>query len=264
MLGGAALVGISLLAVALSGAGDRGEPFVGPDERSDSLCPSDMVWIPEGAFLGGASPYALGIPEFVPDIPRNPRPRQERGTSSYCIDRFEAPGEGMLPRADVTWLQARAACQADGKRLCTEDEWSKACGGPLGWLLPYGDVHVPGLCHADVGVEGRYDAVRPAANGTCASVYGVHDLEGSLSEWAEGKIEPPDPETIMQTDEDSTSRRRSGADFRLVLGGTMWPGVYGFGCQARHGHPRVAPVSGDDGYRCCRDPGPAPGPLGSK
>jgi len=212
-----------------------------------------MVWIPSGAFLAGATSQDLSIPDFVPDIPREPRPRQQRETGGYCIDRFEAPGVGALPRADVTWLQARASCSADGKRLCSEDEWSKACGGPLGWLLPYGDTHVPGACHADVGVEGRYDAVRPAASGSCASVYGVHDLEGSLSEWAEGSIDPPDPATIMQTDEDSGGPRRSGDDFRLVLGGTMWPGVYGFGCQARHGHPRVAPVSGDDGYRCCRD-----------
>ena len=247
------LVGLLLASVLSVGAGGGGA-FVGPAERGAQVCPEDMVWIPAGAFLGGTSPGRIGIPEFVPDIPRDPRPRAVRSTEGYCIDRYEAPGKGKKPRADVTWLQARAACQVQGKRLCTEDEWTKACGGPLGWLLPYGEEHVPGLCHADVGTEGRYDAIRPAGEvTTCASVYGVHDLEGSLSEWAEEAIPPPDPTKIMQTDEDSHDPRRAGDDFRLVLGGTMWPGVYGFGCQARHGHPRVAPVSGDDGYRCCRD-----------
>ncbi len=255
-LTGVAATGISLLSLALLGATGGSHAFWGPEARGRALCGADMVWVPAGAFLAGATPEDLAIPAFVPDIPRLPRARQERTTGAFCIDRYEAPGVGELPRADVTWLQARTACLVQGKRLCEEDEWTKACGGPLGWRLPYGDESVPGLCHADVGVEGRYDAIRPAGQGgACGSVYGVHDLEGSLSEWAEGTIEPPDPATVMQTDEDSSAPRRSGTDFRLVLGGTMWPGVYGYGCQARHGHPRVAPVSGDDGFRCCRDPG---------
>lgn len=247
---------LGLVAVALSLGADGGDPFVGAADRSAAWCPPDMAWVPAGDFLAGASPERLELPDFVPDIPRTPRARGVRSTSAYCIDRFEAPGEGSRPRAGLTWVEARAACEESGKRLCTEDEWTKACGGPLGWLLPYGDRRVPGVCHADVGVEGLYDKVRPAGQvTTCVSVYGVHDLEGSVSEWVEDAVPPPDPAEVQASDEGEQFDPASlDADFRGVLGGTMWPGLYGFGCQARHGHPRTGPTSSDDGWRCCADP----------
>lgn len=244
------------LVLTLSGCAgvSTGGDYLGPAAREAALCPTDMVLVPGGAFLAGASPEAIGIPDFVPDIPRDPRPRALRHAGPVCIDRTEWPGARGVAQANVTWLQARVTCEARGRRLCSEDEWTKACGGPLGWLRPYGDAHVPGLCHADVAGEGRYEEV--AQSGTfsgCASVYGARDLEGNLSEWAEGELDPPDPSKVMQRDDDGEPPRRL-TDFRMSLGGTMWPGVYGSGCQARHGHPMVAPVSGDDGFRCCRDP----------
>lgn len=245
---------LCLILLATGCGASEGALYVGPAARGAARCPSDMVLVPAGAFLAGATPESIGIPEFVPDIPREPRPRGEFATTSYCVDIHEWPGPDRPAEADVTWLQARVACQTRGKRLCTEDEWTKACGGPLGWLRPYGDEHVAGLCHADVPGEGRYDEVsRSGTWAGCASVYGAMDLEGNLSEWAEGALDPPDPSTVMQMDDGESRRGRT--DFRMCLGGTMWPGVYGSGCQARHGHPMVAPVSGDDGFRCCRDPG---------
>lgn len=221
-------------AVLLTAAGGR---FVGPAERSAALCPGGMVHVPAGSFQGGATAEEVGLPDYVPDIVRDPRPVGVFSTAGFCIDEVEWPGPGQRPVADVTWVQARVACEAMGKRLCSEDEWAKACGGALGWLRPYGDQHVVGLCHADVQEEGQYDAVLPAGSvPTCRGPYGTFDQEGNISEWVED--------------------RRSDASLdRWVLGGTMWPGVYGAGCQARHAHPEVAPVAGDDGFRCCRQEG---------
>lgn len=107
-----------------------------------------------------------------------------------------------------------------------------------------------------MGVEGLYERVRPAGTvETCASVYGVFDLEGSVSEWVEDPLSPPDPALVQASDGgEGVDPGLLDADFRGVLGGTMWPGLYGFGCQARHGHPRVGPTSSDDGWRCCRAP----------
>lgn len=236
------------LLVALCGCPEGGAPWVGPAARAAALCPADMVLVPGGAFLAGGTPEEVGIPPFVPDVPRDPRAPQQRTAAPFCMDRGEWQAGGAS-QAWVTWQQARVACRAQGRRLCTEDEWSKACGGPLGWMRPYGAVHVAGLCHADVEQEGSYDAVLASGDlPGCASVYGALDLEGNLSEWAEGRLAPPDPDAVMQQDPGSDE-----TDFRMILGGTMWPGVYGSGCQARHGHPPVAPVAGDDGFRCCRD-----------
>ncbi len=225
-----------LLSALLLAAVGVPQPYVGRAARSAARCPPDAVLVPGGAFEGGATAEQVGLPEYQPDIVRDPRPRGEFLTVDFCIDRHEFPGEGRRPLADVTWVQARVACELQGKRLCSEDEWVQACGGPLGRLFPYGDLAVPGLCHADVFEEGAYDLVVPGGSvPTCRSPYGTFDQEGNLSEWVEGRRDP------ASTD-------------RWVLGGTMWPGVYGRGCQARHAHPQVAPVSGDDGFRCCATP----------
>jgi formylglycine-generating enzyme required for sulfatase activity len=226
------------------GAGGGGD-YVGPARRSLALCPADMDLVPAGAFLAGATAAQLDLPSYQPDIVNTPRARGVHETSAYCVDRFEYPGEGQRPSAWVTAVQAQLACEARGRRLCSEDEWSKACGGPLGLLFPYGDVHVPGLCHADVEEQAIYDQVLSSGTATrCRGPWGTMDLEGNVSEWVAGgpgEAERPAARGARSTD-------------RWVLGGTMWPGVYGRGCQARHAHPLVAPVAGDDGFRCCRDP----------
>ncbi len=224
----------AFLAAGNSSGGDGA--FITPAQREAALCPVDMSYIPAGAFLAGASGEQVELPDYEPDIVRDPRSRGQFLTASYCIDRYEFPGAGQRPLADVTWVQARVACELRGRRLCSENEWSKACGGVLGWLYPYGDKYVPGLCHADVDEEGEYDrVVNSARRDSCRSPWRTFDMEGNVSEWVEDS--------------------RAGAPWdRWVLGGTLWPGVYGRGCQARHAHPAVAPVAGDDGFRCCLEP----------
>lgn len=89
----------------------------------------------------------------------------------YCMDRFEASlmlvgesGElsywspyhnpesykiravslrGAVPQAYISQLQAGEACANAGKRLCTDDEWVRACEGAEGNLFPYGKTRYP-------------------------------------------------------------------------------------------------------------------------
>lgn len=228
---------LSALVFLSSGVSSGGDgSYLSMSAREAVLCPEDMSYVPAGAFLGGATGEQVELPDYQPDIVRDPRPRGEFRTESYCIDRYEFPGSGYRPLADVTWVQARVACELRGRRLCSENEWAKACGGVLGWLYPYGDVYVPGLCHADVDEEGQYDRVVDSGKrDSCRSPWSTFNMEGNVSEWVE--------------------ERREGAPWdRWVLGGTLWPGVYGRGCQSRHAHPAVAPVAGDDGFRCCLAP----------
>ncbi len=224
---------VGVVSVACPGVSAQ---YLDRDARNAIVCPSGMDLVPSGPFRGGATREEVELADYDADIPREPRPPGDFETDAFCIDRHEFPGEGRKPVADVTWLQARVTCELLGRRLCFENEWAKACGGVLGDLYPYGDRFVPGLCNADVPTEGRYDKTTLGGTfATCAGPYGTLDLEGNLSEWAEDGPEP-------------------GGHPRWVLGGTMWPGVYGRSCQARHAHPQVAPVSGDDGFRCCADP----------
>lgn len=193
-----------------------------------------MAYVPKIEGYAGATGDEVGLSEWKPDIPRDPRPRGPVVVEPYCIDKYEFPGQGQRPLALVTWVQAKVSCEALGKRLCSEDEWVVACGGVLGTLFPWGRADATGLCASDEVQEATYERAVPSGSlAGCRSPFGTFDQEGNVSEWVETGPERP---------------------YRWVLGGTLWTGVYGHGCQARHGHPEIAPVAGDDGFRCCAAP----------
>ena len=57
----------------------------------------------------------------------------------FCIDRFEYPNKkGVYPVILVNWYEADDLCADEGKRLCTEDEWTFACEGEEATPYPYG------------------------------------------------------------------------------------------------------------------------------
>ena len=87
---------------------------------------------------------------------------------------------GVLPWTEVTFSEASAACQAAGKRLCTSDEWSAACGSiGLEYKFPYGRSYDATAC--------RTESVASSATGslsTCmTAVNGIMDMSGNLREW---------------------------------------------------------------------------------
>lgn len=77
-----------------------------------------------------------------------PCPEDMAAVAGFCMDRFEAPNvEGGLPFVMFTFLEAEAWCGARGRRLCFDDEWTRACGGTEGWAYPYGVTREPGVCN---------------------------------------------------------------------------------------------------------------------
>lgn len=157
----------------------------------------------------------------------------------YCIDRYEAsadvvdargrtlrkhspyhtqkPAErlaarsrrGVVPQAYLSQVEAAAACENAGKRLCTDQEWLTACKGKSPTLYPYGDERVDGRCN-DAGVsplrllhgaddslstfgmdamnDPRLNQVKGSVARTgrfsrCRSSYGTYDMVGNLHEW---------------------------------------------------------------------------------
>jgi formylglycine-generating enzyme len=158
----------------------------------------------------------------------------------FCIDRYEAstveilPGgktrahspfapvegikvkavskKGVKPQAYISRDQAEEACEAAGKRLCTDDEWITACKGKKPTLYPYGDDRRDGYCN-DSGVssfnkyygggnaetpQGAYtwsnmnDPRLNQLEGTlaptgqfkkCKNGFGVYDMVGNVHEW---------------------------------------------------------------------------------
>jgi hypothetical protein len=68
----------------------------------------------------------------------------------YCIDEYEYPNKkGERPRVMYNFPEAQHLCAAEGKRVCTETEWTMACEGPEYKPYPYGFVRDPKKCNGD-------------------------------------------------------------------------------------------------------------------
>lgn len=145
------------------------------------------------------------IPTEIPaDVP--PMRAVRYGELAFSIDTFEAgvrdgkavSGKREIPGVQMSWFAARDACQAAGKRLCSEREWVSACQGALaidddndgayaddlieGTTYPYDDLHDPRRCWDGRPSEGH----RPVYTGEmpgCVSKDGVYDLTGNVEEW---------------------------------------------------------------------------------
>jgi formylglycine-generating enzyme len=140
----------------------------------------------------------------------------------FCIDEYEYPNKkGERPKVMFNFPQAQHLCAAEGKRVCTETEWTTACEGPEYKPYPYGYVRDPKICNGDQqGVEPAvtghdqkgapfmaFDSKDPAVSGPelerlwqgvvsgsqpqCRSDYGVWDMPGNADELASS--ETPEP-----------------------------------------------------------------------
>lgn len=148
----------------------------------------------------------------------------------FCIDRYEAslvtldgqpwspyhnPGArevravsvaGAVPQGYINGVQAAAACQRAGKRLCSDAEWMRACRGAAEWTYPYGPNRQPGVCNdaravhpavelfpddpnrfsrlQDACINQLPDSVAPTGeHDGCVTPEGAFDLMGNLHEW---------------------------------------------------------------------------------
>jgi len=120
----------------------------------------------------------------------------------FCVDRFEYPNlEGVRPVVMVSWHEAKGACEAEGKRLCTASEWTLACEGAERVPYPYGYTRDSTACNIDrphPEVDGsallepravasevaRLDQRVPSGQmPRCKSSYGVQDMTGNVDEW---------------------------------------------------------------------------------
>jgi formylglycine-generating enzyme len=141
-----------------------------------------------------------GLENMVP-VYRHGKPE----TAEFCIDVFEFPNKACeLPMVWAGPTQASAVCNFQGKRLCTEDEWSLACradpegGEPRRYA--YGEALDLAVCNTQKehrvidGTPCDADSARSAYRtcGTdtepagsfpaCRSRFGVFDQHGNVAE----------------------------------------------------------------------------------
>ncbi|MGO9712737.1 MAG: SUMF1/EgtB/PvdO family nonheme iron enzyme [Polyangiaceae bacterium] len=142
--------------------------------------------------------------EHMVPIYSNGNPR----SAKVCIDQFEFPNEPCeLPFVWGSPSEADTLCRVEGKRLCTQQEWSLACAadpaGKTKWAYAYGNKLDLNICNTnvphEVGPDGKmwqcyvHDATttwntcatdtEPAgAFPRCRSRLGVFDQHGNVAE----------------------------------------------------------------------------------
>jgi hypothetical protein len=185
---------------------DQGD--AGAGDATTGPCPALMALVEaeagaacidlyEGALLhletdGAATPW----PHFLP-------------IDGYDAGEFRAvPAAGVFPQGYISQVQATAACEASGKRLCTFEEWTAACRGQPEhhYIYPYGDMYEAGRCNEGhespiielFGPDPTYSdtelndprcdqleggLAQGGAYSRCESTYGAFDMHGNIHEW---------------------------------------------------------------------------------
>jgi formylglycine-generating enzyme required for sulfatase activity len=173
----------------------------------------------------------------------------------FCIDEYEYPNQqGAIPVVMVTWFQAKTLCEAQGKRLCGDDEWTLACEGPERRPFAYGWARDATACNIDrpwiqpddgllasrdndkvaAEVDRLSQRLPSGAMPRCVSPFGVKDMGGNVDEW-----------TVNVT--------LGGKPYRSMFKGGHW-------CKGARNRCRPTTESHDEstayyaeGFRCCSD-----------
>ncbi len=181
-----------------------------------------------------------------------------RAHMRYCMDRYEYPNKpGELPQVLTTWEEAAHLCHVQGKRMCSESEFSFACEGEEMLPYSYGFERDPAKCNQDKPYrdppdnpfrkwnECMRDRVCSAAfakldqrepigsRPECVSPFGIHDLNGNANEFVILRYQQP--------------------PHRAALKGGWW-GPVRSRCRPIVMHHDEKYLGYETGFRCCRSP----------
>lgn len=170
-----------------------------------------------------------------------------------CVDRYEYPNrKGEWPIIMVSWYEARDACKNEGKRLCSEDEWTFACEGEEASPYPNGYTRERDACvndqpwkkfdgqalmprtgkNAMLELDRLWQGLPSGSRAACKSQSGVYDLTGNIDEWTKSSIAGERPS---------------------VLKGGYWGPVRTRCRPATKAHDETHTFY-QQGFRCCSDP----------
>ncbi len=176
-----------------------------------------VIEVPAGVVRVGSRPDTEGR------VPRTEADLAAVALPAFRIDRLPYPNDpAEAPRTRVTRDEASALCATEGKRLCTELEWERACKGD--------DV-------ADYPTDGAYDVEACSLDPiSCASPLDVLSLGITAFEW-----------TASDVSRGLGSERYSA----VARGGRPADPITDHRCGARHAlDPSVAENATT--FRCCQ------------
>lgn len=153
-------------------------------------------------------------------------------TGGSCSGLFDPVGRASHPVVCVDWCDADAFCRWAGKRLCTGEEWLRACTQGGAKAYPYGNTFDPNACN---GGASSATGLRPVGSmPSCEGGFpGVFDLSGNAVE------------TIADCDE------QSGPDDRCYFrGGRFSDDQSDLACAPDHVDTRDN-TNASHTFRCC-------------
>lgn len=161
-----------------------------PEETSAILKnhPANMMYVPGG-------PTVIGRLHQEGDLARGSEAlAQTVETKPFLIDAFEYPNlRNATPRYEVSFSEAEKLCADQGKRLCSAEEWEKACRGQKNTIYSYADRFDESYCGR--GLESLY---RSGERPECRSGWGVFDLSGNFREWTSSSPPGKDNRRIVK------------------------------------------------------------------
>ena len=196
----------------------------------------------------------------------------------YCVDKYEYPNKkGENPEVMNDFPAAQKKCAGQGKRVCTETEWTMACEGPEYKPYPYGYKRDVTKCNGDKAYKfpnkqdnglllthsndkkkasaelaRLWDGVASGSQPECVSDYGVFDMPGNADELAasEGSTSQY---SIMKLPKGKVETLRAADKFDNVTTGGPW--VEGVRNQCR---PKIYTHNEGFSYyylsfRCCAE-----------
>jgi hypothetical protein len=145
-------------------------------------------------------------------------------TSAGNSDARAVSAAGKMPWTNITYPQAKAACEAAGARLCREDtEWKTACRSSGSCVWSYSSncqSYNANTCNGedydtDSQTAGNQDAILPTGSMTdCHTFANVYDLSGNVKEWVQARSTGVNP---LRGGATNNPKDGIGCDFNFTL-----------------------------------------------
>jgi serine/threonine protein kinase len=155
-----------------------------------------MVWISGGTYISGGQPPNTKLDlvgERAPAVTKvegfwieakephyRPADILDTDTDAQKAEKEKQNQFAFQPIGNVTWTEATEECARRARRLCTEDEWEKACKGSENWHYTYGDKYDDQRCPPSGFFPPPYTVNQFPL---CMSADQVWGLGGGLMEW---------------------------------------------------------------------------------